>query len=569
LGSGTFFTTAILKDAVVAMEGAMCLLSRFEHLLSEERFTANLIAAHGAILVLVLASLVLRRLLTHGGDGLIRWTGARGFDAVGKEATRQGHTLLFWLTLGAIVLTLAGSGVYHFSGRDIRVDMRTWYENLTPEEILQLGLSLGEIVGLAIVTWIGVRIVRRLRAFAEISAVQRLGGEGNAEALHRWFTLFERFGVASVRLAAVWGIGHLLGLGTLADKVVGFILSLITILAVARLLTLGWDALSNTARAIGDKQLGNSRFSRYWERVTRLLPFFQRCFEAAVYVTAASLCVRQLLPTARVIDPNEVDLFKRLDHFGYGVVECIGIFCVTRVLIELAQVLLNEAFGTHAEDKPADQKGKTLVPLLCSVCQYAFYIGSGIMMLGRLGVDTTPILAGAGILGLAVGLGAQSLVSDIVSGFFILFENQYLVGDYINVNGMSGTVEAVGIRLTQLRDGKGRQHIIPNGQIKGVISYSKGYILAVVDIKLPSSTDLESLFRTMKEVGRRLKQTRDEVLEETVLHGIVDWSPSDMTVRAVTRVKPGTHGIMQNEYRRIFKELYDRAKEATKPALAA
>src|SRR5207245_8574877 len=117
----------------------------------------------------------------------------------------------------------------------------------------------------------------------------------------------------------------------------------------------------------------------------------------------------------------------------------------------LLQVVLNEAFGMYKEEMEIDQKGRTLVPLIHSMCQYVLYFGSGVVMLGVIGVDTRPILAGAGILGLAVGLGAQSLVTDVVSGFFILFENQYLVGDYVQIGDAVGTVEGVSIRMTQVR----------------------------------------------------------------------------------------------------------------------
>src|SRR5260370_36028406 len=94
-------------------------------------------------------------------------------------------------------------------------------------------------------------------------------------------------------------------------------------------------------------------------------------------------------------------------------------------------------------------------------------------MLGALGVQTAPILAGAVIVGLAVGLGAQGLVTDLVSGFFILFENQYLVGDYVQIGDANGGVEAVGIPLTQSPDGHGKLAIIPNAQDKGAITYSE------------------------------------------------------------------------------------------------
>jgi small conductance mechanosensitive channel len=191
-------------------------------------------------------------------------------------------------------------------------------------------------------------------------------------------------------------------------------------------------------------------------------------------------------------------------------------------------------------------------------------------MLGVLGVDTRPILAGAGILGLGVGLGAQSLVTDVVSGFFILFENQYLVGDYVQIGEAVGMVEGVSIRLTQVRDGHGKLYIIPNGQIKGVVNYSKGFVNAVVDVRMPTGSDLEGVFRSLAEAGRRLrKEHGNVVLAETHVQGLVDLGTDVMTVRAVTKVQPGTHGAMQSEYRRLLKQVFDQQRLPEKARVAA
>ena len=209
------------------------------------------------------------------------------------------------------------------------------------------------------------------------------------------------------------------------------------------------------------------------------------------------------------------------------------------------------------------------MPLLQSVCQYVLYFGSGVLMLGVLGVNTPPILAGAGILGLGVGLGAQNLVTDVVSGFFILFEGQYLVGDFVQIGDADGTVESVGIRLTEIRDAHGKLHIIPNGQIKAVTNYSKDYVNAVVDLRVPTGSDLESIFRAMTEAGHGSTQKRHEVLADTEVHGLVELGTSEMTVRAVTRVQPGTHGIMQSEYRRLLKQVFDENEAAKQPVAAA
>jgi small conductance mechanosensitive channel len=202
-----------------------------------------------------------------------------------------------------------------------------------------------------------------------------------------------------------------------------------------------------------------------------------------------------------------------------------------------------------------------------SLAQYVLYFGGVLMILRVFDVDTTPILAGAGVIGLAVGLGAQNFVADVVAGFFILFENQYLVGDYIQIGDAQGRVEAINIRCTQIRDESGKLVIIPNGQIKTVVNYSKGYVNAVVDIKVPTSTSLDQVMRDMAEAGRRLRQRRVEAIGETVIKGLVELTPSDMVIRAVTKVQPGTHLAMQQEYRRILKEVFDeRSYPAAKAA---
>ena len=120
------------------------------------------------------------------------------------------------------------------------------------------------------------------------------------------------------------------------------------------------------------------------------------------------------------------------------------------------------------------------------------------------------------------------------------------------------------MRVTKIRDGHGKLHIIPNGQIKGVVSYSAGYVYAVVDYVAPSGGDVEKVFRAMRAAGERLRKERPEVLADTEIHGLVDLKGADMTVRAVTRVQPGTHGVIQSEYRRLLKQVFD---EAAAPAV--
>jgi small conductance mechanosensitive channel len=533
---------------LAAREGAMVILSSLFQRFADGRFSANLLTFYGLIVAVILAGLILRRLLNRGGSRLSALKAFRWLEKAGAEAVRRARVGLVWLVLAIVALISVGGVSYHLAGRDIRIDASDWYEQFTVAEIVELGIAAAGLLALAAVSWLVVRVIRRLRPVPETWIRRLVERPENRETLQSWFRLLERYLVAASRILAIWLAAKVMGLSELVVSSIGFLLSVITILCVARLLTLTFRTLSLPLADVGNYYLAQGPFRHYWERVVRLFPFGERCFEAAAYVSATSLCVQMLQFIAFVAS------------FGPRIVECIGILFGTRVLIELVQVLLNEAFGFYHEERRFDPKGRTLAPLLQSVCQYVLYFGSALVMLGVLGIDTKPILAGVGIVGLAVGLGAQNLVTDLVSGFFILFESQYLVGDFVQTGDACGIVEAVGIRLTQIRDGHGKLHLIPNGQIKGVINYSKGYVNAVVDVRVPSGSDLEGVFRAMHEAGRRLRQTRQEVLDETQIHGLVELGTSEMVVRAVTKVQPGTHASMQNEYRRLLKQVFDQAQ---------
>jgi small conductance mechanosensitive channel len=536
----------------------MELVSRLDTSLSDGRLGFNLIAIHAAITLAVLISLVLRRVVTHGGSRLGQLTGLRWLGAAGEEAAKRARSLLFWLTLAAVFLSILAGSLYHVAGRDIRVDLRDWYRNLTVAELTSIGFRCALAAGAFIAAWASVRTARRLWPALEETVTRWVGPSSNEKVVRRISTILRWYTIVVIRLAALWFSARLLLLEQPFDGVFGLVMRVFTFLALARLLTLSSRILLRIITDAGDRYLAGAKFQHYWQAITRLFPLGERCFDAAVYVTAASLCLIEFHALATIVQ-----------RFSPRIVECIGILFLTRVLIELFQVLLGEAFGLYSDDGLIDQKKQTLAPLLNSVSQYVFYSGAALLILDVLGVNTTPFLAVAGFLGLAVGLGAQTLVSDVVSGFFILFESQFLVGDYVRIGDAAGRVEAVGIRVTQIRDEQGKLHIIPNGQIKGVISYSKGYVNAVVDLKVPSGTNLEEIFRAMAESGRRLRQEHHEVITDTQIHGLIELNTSDMTVRAVTKVKPGTHGVMQNEYRRILKEVLDQQAAADRPSLAA
>lgn len=538
--------------------------NRVTAFLSDERLLTNLIAVHVVVGALLILSVLVRQMLQSGGDRLFSWAGMPSLRDATQEAAEQMRNLVYWITLGLMLATAGGGILYHLAGRDVRQDLADlWHAHITSAQLIALALAAAELAGLALATWLAGRLLRLLRRKLEAAALAQLpraldGADSAAEnplpaddtpkTITRWFNVLERFGLALLVLGGL-AIAARIASAPILAGVVDFTLPLLATVLIARLLTLGAHTLARALAAFGNRSLGRPPFRRYWDRVLRLFPFGEKCFEAVVYVWAAGTLLGHLRLS-----------FHGIEERSSQLTECIGIFFLTRVLIELLHVLLNEAFGMYDEARPPDQKGQTLVPLLESAVSYTLYFGSAIVMLEVVKGPTQTILAGAGLFGLAVGLGAQSLVGDVVSGFFILFENQYLVGDVVRVGDADGRVEAVSIRHTQIRDEEGKLHIIPNGQIKSVVNYSKSYVNAVVDIKVPTGISLEQVTRDLVEAGRRLRATRREVLGETVVKGLVDLTPGEMTVRAVTKVMPGAHRAMQCEFRRLLREVFEQGQ---------
>ncbi|MSQ95230.1 MAG: mechanosensitive ion channel family protein [Gemmataceae bacterium] len=548
--------------------------------LNDDRLLTNLISIHVVLAVVLIVSVILRKLLKNGGEQFVRWTGLHWLDGISQEAVKGMRSMLFWTTIVLMIVSVGSMAVYHVSGRDARGDLSDWYGQLTSAHLMAFGIMVAKLVGLAVGVALGLRLLRRLRIFLEMYVHHHLpkhvhpevvltslaNASGSPpdperwqyleETIRRWFTLLERFAIVLGVIGGLWLAGRIIGLSQ-ADYWANLVLKVLTYFMVARLLTLACRTMFHAFASVGNRHLDQGHFHRYWERILRLFPLGERCFEAAIWIFAASQCAEAL---------NVIPLIAK---FGTDIVQCIGIFFGSRVLIELLHVFINEAFGMYSDGKVADQKGRTLVPLLESLSRYVLYFGCVLMMLRVFEVDTTPILAGAGVIGLAMGLGAQSFVADVVAGFFILFENQFLVGDMIQIGDALGRVEAINIRCTQIRDESGKLVIIPNGQIKTVVNYSKDYVNAVVDLKVPTSSNLQQVMGDMAEAGRRLRERRREVIEDTVIKGLVDLTPSDMVIRAVTKVQPGAHLAMQQEYRKILKEVFDENAPPMLKALAA
>jgi small conductance mechanosensitive channel len=187
---------------------------------------------------------------------------------------------------------------------------------------------------------------------------------------------------------------------------------------------------------------------------------------------------------------------------------------------------------------------------------------AGMLVLGELGVSVAPILGAAGVVGVAVGFGAQSLVKDFFSGFFLLLENQMRHGDVVEVAGIGGVVEEMTLRYVQLRDYDGNVHFIPNGNIGTVTNKTRGHAYAVVDVGVAYRENVDDALAVMREVGLALGADPDwqnRILEDVEIVGVENWADSAVILRCRFKVAPIEQWNVRREYLRRLKHAFDAA----------
>lgn len=240
------------------------------------------------------------------------------------------------------------------------------------------------------------------------------------------------------------------------------------------------------------------------------------------------------------------------------------IVAVAIVVIRLLFLALDRFILPRAAGKTlyfGEKRVLTLSSLLKSVISYAVYFVAGVMVLQEFHIDTTSLVAGAGIIGLAIGVGAQNLIKDFMTGFFIVLEDQYAVGDYIVCDSLAGTVEEIGFRVTRLRDFNGVLHIIPNGTISRVANWTRGQMQALVNVPVSYAADLEQVLALVRQACAEVKDEAAAVLlDGPTLVGVVDMRPEYLVVRVIAKTRPLEQWKIEVALRERIKRLFDAAK---------
>jgi moderate conductance mechanosensitive channel len=245
--------------------------------------------------------------------------------------------------------------------------------------------------------------------------------------------------------------------------------------------------------------------------------------------------------------------------WGERILSILLILILARLALRFGLKLIEKLFSTKESRHTllAENKARTLSALLCSVWRYLVYAVTAVMILARLEIAIAPILAGAGILGLAVGFGAQNLVKDIITGFFIILEDQFSVGDFITTGTYSGIVEELGLRITKIRDFSGELHILPNGSITAVTNKTRGNMRAMIDVGVAYEEDIDHVLAALEELMRTFGENDPEVLEGPTVLGVVDLADSSVEIRIMARTVPMTQWRVERDMRRIVKARFD------------
>ena len=234
----------------------------------------------------------------------------------------------------------------------------------------------------------------------------------------------------------------------------------------------------------------------------------------------------------------------------------IGKIIIILVIIKLLSYLTNRVINRFLKSRSEfnffsnNKRANTIGSILKNIIRYVLYFIGIIMILDIFNINTTSIIATAGIGGLAIGFGAQSLVKDVITGFFILVEDQYAVGDFVKISSFEGTVEEMGLRVTKLRDFSGDLHIIPNGLVQAVTNKTRGDMRALVKIPIAFEENIDRAIEVLSKACEEIKNSNEDILDGPNIIGVSDMDDVGMTITIVARTKPMSQWFVERAIRK-------------------
>jgi moderate conductance mechanosensitive channel len=258
-----------------------------------------------------------------------------------------------------------------------------------------------------------------------------------------------------------------------------------------------------------------------------------------------------------------IDIWNQLGGPAIVALRVVGIVIVAWIIVAILQRAIRAfrmRIASRLDDREAVKRAETLGRVFRYMVAVVVALIAGMLVLSELGISVAPILGAAGVVGLAVGFGAQSLVKDYFTGFFLLLENQIRQGDVVRLGDHSGLVEEITLRFIRLRDYDGNVHFVPNGEVKTVINMSRGYAQSVIDVGVAYRENVDEALQVMKEVGQQMRSDpafADRLLADLEIAGVERWDDSAVILRCRFMCAPLEQWTVRREFLRRLKQAFD------------
>jgi small-conductance mechanosensitive channel len=419
------------------------------------------------------------------------------------------------------------------------------------------GSGAPHIVGLVIaliVCSLDALIVFRTRAAAEALIRGRSGGVVGAlrAAVARAWLPIGLTAVGGLFLFFVFGLS--LGLLAYYHAGVSTLGLMLVLMVLERLAEKGWHDTASGAASGGEPTGG----------VDRLVGQSLRRVLSAVILLIAAMTLAWIW-----IDTIETP-GAAARHAIYSAAAAVGTLFVAYVAWELTRLAIDRHLqhiatgprlpGDDDDETSPGSRLQTILPMLRAAFGVLIAVIVTLIVLSRLGIDTAPLIAGAGVFGLAISFGAQSLVRDIISGLFYLWDDAFRVGEYIDTGRLKGTVEALGIRSVKLRHHNGPLHTIPYGQLGAVTNLSRDFATIKFNLRLERGTDIELVRKTAKRIGLDMQEENPEIASEVMLplkmQGIAEVTDTALVLRFKFTARPVKPSWVQREYLKAMYRVF-------------
>jgi small-conductance mechanosensitive channel len=459
----------------------------------------------------------------------------------------RSQKILLFGTIALVLAVLGLNGWLIWQQKNIREFTLNLLKQIPQDFWISTSLALGKtIILLNLTYWIIPYINRglnqlnyRLKKYDNIKA--------NDYSIAQFFSFLKTHLNNIIWLSSFTCCTIFLQLPEIFPKYLFISIKIYGIIAAGFLTVKATTAIIDSLDGIRNKYANSNHITiKIYDRFSHLIPLLKRCLEYQLYVAITSFVIQQ------------VDFISALSKYGPKGVAIIGIIFLAAVVDEVAKVILEELMLKNDNlNNLQQQRRQTIIPLIKSLLKYLIYFAACVAMLQTIGVDPGPILAGAGIVGIALGIGAQNVVNDIVCGFFILFENYYLVGDYIKAGEAEGIVQSIDLRTTRILHPTGKQYIVRNGEVKDLINFSKEFLLVTVEFLSPDHVNLDRIKKILENVCQQLGELHPNMLldePEIIISENIGYP--DILVTVSTKVKPGNDQIIQRDLSKMVKQTF-------------